>query len=74
MNWRASVGNKIFDNVSSNLGYSDAGLRRQTDLSNVSSDYFNTGFTYEDNGRQRYLSDYFVKVASFLKLVYVSVG
>jgi iron complex outermembrane receptor protein len=48
MNWRASLGN-IFDNVSSNLGYSDAGLRRQTDLSNVSSDYNNTGFTFEDN-------------------------
>jgi hypothetical protein len=23
MNWRASLGNYIFDNVSSNLGYSD---------------------------------------------------
>ena len=74
MNWRASVGNKIFDNVSSNLGYSDAGLRRQTDLSNVSSDYFNTGFTYEDNGTQRYLSDYFVKDASFIKLDNVTLG
>ncbi len=74
MNWRASVGNKIFDNVSSNLGYSDAGLRRQSDLSNVSSDYFNTGFTFEDNGTQRYLSDYFVKDASFIKLDNVTVG
>nr|WP_315219972.1 TonB-dependent receptor [uncultured Flavobacterium sp.] len=74
MNWRASVGNKIFDNVSSNLGYSDAGLRRQTDLSNVSSDYFNTGFTFEDNGTQRYLSDYFVKDASFVKLDNVTLG
>ncbi|MBP4139558.1 SusC/RagA family TonB-linked outer membrane protein [Flavobacterium geliluteum] len=74
MNWRASVGNKIFDNVSSNLGYSDAGLRRQTDLSNVSSDYFNTGFTFEDNGTQRYLSDYFVKDASFVKLDNVMLG
>ena len=74
MNWRASVGNKIFDNVSSNLGYSDAGLRRQTDLSNVSSDYFNTGFTFEDNGTQRYLSDYFVKDASFIKLDNVTLG
>ena len=74
MNWRASVGNKIFDNVSSNLGFSDAGLRRQTDLSNVSSDYFNTGFTFEDNGTQRYLSDYFVKDASFIKLDNVTLG
>jgi iron complex outermembrane receptor protein len=50
--------------VSSNLGYSDAGLRRQTDLSNISSDYNNTGFTFEDNGTQRYLFNYFVKDAS----------
>ncbi|MWB94320.1 SusC/RagA family TonB-linked outer membrane protein [Flavobacterium sp. GA093] len=74
MNWRASLGNYIFDNVSSNLGYSDAGLRRQTDLSNVSSDYYNTGFKFEDNGTQRYLSNYFVKDASFIKLDNVTVG
>ena len=74
MNWRASLGNYIFDNVSSNLGYSDAGLRRQTDLSNVSSDYLNTGFTYEDNGTSRYLSNYYVKDASFIKLDNVTLG
>ena len=74
MNWRASLGNYIFDNVSSNLGYLDAGLRRQTDLSNISSDYFNTGFTFEDNGTQRYLSNYFIKDASFIKLDNVTVG
>ena len=74
MNWRASLGNYIFDNVSSNLGYLDAGLRRQTDLSNVSTDYFNTGFTFEDNGTQRYLSNYFIKDASFIKLDNVTVG
>ena len=74
MNWRASLGNYIFDNVSSNLGYSDAGLRRQTDLSNVSTDYLNTGFTYEDNGTSRYLSDYYIKDASFIKLDNVTLG
>ena len=74
MNWRASLGNYIFDNVSSNLGYSDAGLRRQTDLSNVSSDYLNTGFTFEDNGTSRYLSNYFIKDASFIKLDNVTLG
>jgi iron complex outermembrane receptor protein len=74
MNWRASLGNYIFDNVNSNMGYSDAGLRRQTDLSNVSSDYLNTGFTYEDNGTQRYLSNYYVKDASFIKLDNVTLG
>ncbi|MFA9195390.1 TonB-dependent receptor [Flavobacterium sp. FBOR7N2.3] len=74
MNWRASLGNYIFDNVSSNLGYSDAGLRRQTDLSNVSTDYLNTGFTFEDNGTSRYLSDYYIKDASFIKLDNVTIG
>ncbi|MFH6992148.1 SusC/RagA family TonB-linked outer membrane protein [Flavobacterium sp. FlaQc-48] len=74
MNWRASLGNYIFDNVNSNMGYSDAGLRRQTDLSNVSSDYLNTGFTFEDNGTQRYLSNYYVKDASFVKLDNVTLG
>lgn len=74
MNWRASLGNYIFDNVSSNLGYSDAGLRRQTDLSNVSSDYLNTGFTFEDNGTSRYLSNYYIKDASFIKLDNVTLG
>ncbi|WJS96117.1 TonB-dependent receptor [Flavobacterium johnsoniae] len=74
MNWRASLGNYIFDNVNSNMGYSDAALRRQTDLSNVSSDYLNTGFTFEDNGTQRYLSNYYVKDASFIKLDNVTLG
>lgn len=74
MNWRASLGNYIFDNVNSNMGYSDAALRRQTDLSNVSSDYLNTGFTFEDNGTQRYLSNYYVKDASFIKLDNITLG
>ena len=74
MNWRASLGNYIFDNVSSDKGYLMAGLRRDSDLANVSSDYLNTGFTFEDNGTQRYLSNYFVKDASFIKLDNVTLG
>lgn len=74
MNWRASLGNYIFDNVSSDKGYLDAALRRDTDLSNVTTDYYNTGFKFEDNGTQRYYSDYFVKDASFIKLDNVTVG
>ncbi len=74
MNWRASLGNYIFDNVSSDKGYLMAGLRRDSDLANVSSDYLNTGFVYEDNGTQRYLSNYFVKDASFIKLDNVTLG
>lgn len=74
MNWRASLGNYIFDNVSSDKGYLMAGLRRDSDLANVSTDYLNTGFVYEDNGTQRYLSNYFVKDASFIKLDNIVVG
>jgi len=74
MNWRASLGNYIFDNVSSDKGYLMAGLRRDSDLANVSSDYLNTGFVFEDNGTQRYLSNYFVKDASFIKLDNIVVG
>lgn len=74
MNWRASLGNYIFDNVSSDKGYSDAGLRRDSDLSNITADYYNTGFKFEDNGTQRYFSNYFVKDASFIKLDNVTLG
>jgi TonB-dependent starch-binding outer membrane protein SusC len=74
MNWRASKGNYIFDNISSDKGYSDAALRRGTDLANITRDYENTGFTFEDNGTQRYLSDYFIKDASFIKLDNVTLG
>jgi len=74
MNWRASLGNYIFDNVSSDKGYLAAGLRRNTDLANIGADYLNTGFTFEDNGTQRYLSNYYVKDASFIKLDNVTVG
>lgn len=74
MNWRASLGNYIFDNVNSNLGYSDQALRRDNDLSNLSTDYLNTGFKFEDNGTQRYLSNYYIKDASFIKLDNVTIG
>nr|WP_315243514.1 TonB-dependent receptor [uncultured Flavobacterium sp.] len=76
MNWRASLGNYIYDNVSSDKGYVEAGLRRQTDLSNITTDYYNTGFTTESNsnGTQRVFSDYFVKDASFIKLDNIMLG
>jgi TonB-linked SusC/RagA family outer membrane protein len=70
MNWRASLGNYIYDNVSSNRGYLLAGLRRQEDLANISSDYNNTEFVTNNN----YLSNYFVKDASFIKLDNVVLG
>lgn len=76
MNWRASLGNYIFDNVSSDKGYLQAGLRRESDLANITIDYYNTGFDEEtnSNGTQRNYSDYFVKDASFIKLDNLTVG
>ncbi|TRX35279.1 SusC/RagA family TonB-linked outer membrane protein [Flavobacterium sp. ZT3R18] len=74
MSWRASLGNFVFDNISSDKGYLQAALRRDTDLANITPDYYETGFTFEDNGTTRYASDYFVKDASFIKLDNVSVG
>ena len=74
MSWRASLGNYIFDNISSDRGYLQAALRRDSDLANITPDYYETGFTFEDNGTQRYLSDYFIKDASFIKLDNISVG
>ena len=74
MSWRASIGNYIFDNISSDKGYLQAALRRDSDLANITPNYYETGFTFEDNGTQRYLSDYFVKDASFIKLDNISAG
>ena len=73
-NCTAATGNYIFDNISSDKGYLDAGLRRNSDLANITSDYYNTGFTTEDNGTLRYLSDYFVKDASYIKINNITFG
>lgn len=76
MNWRGSLGNYIFDNVSSDKGYVQSGLRRDSDISNITTDYYNTGFTTESNsnGTQRNYSNYFVKDASFIKLDNIVLG
>lgn len=74
MSWRAATGNYVFDNISSDKGYLQAPLRRDSDLVNITTDYYNTGFTFEDNGTQRYASDYFIKDASFIKLDNITLG
>ncbi len=76
MNWRASLGNYVFDNISSDKGYLQAGLRRESDLANITIDYYNTGFDAEtnSNGTQRNYSDYFIKDASFIKLDNLTIG
>ncbi|RNL50147.1 SusC/RagA family TonB-linked outer membrane protein [Pedobacter jejuensis] len=60
---RANIGNYIYDNVASNYGIKSNILTSVGVLNNASSDLLNTGFT----GTQ-YLSDYYIKNASFLKM------
>jgi len=61
---RASLGNYLYDNVSSNFSSSSALLNSGAGiLNNVTRDFMNAGFS-----TAQYQSDYFVKNASFLKM------
>ncbi len=72
MSWRGSLGNYVYNNVDSNLGWQNQLLIRETDLSNGVTEVLNTNLTF--NGSERYLSDYYVQDASFIKLDNVSIG
>jgi len=68
---RASLGNYAYDNVASANGYE----RRATDnqiLSNLHSDYFNTGFV--NITERNLLSDYYVQEASFFRIDNITLG
>ena len=60
---RANFGNYVYDNVSSNLGVRSNVLSPSGVINNTGSDFLNTGFT-----QVQYLSDYYIKNASFLKM------
>ncbi|WP_443944683.1 SusC/RagA family TonB-linked outer membrane protein [Pedobacter sp. AW1-32] len=60
---RANLGNYIYDNVASNFGVRSNILSSQGITNNASADLLNTGFT-----TTQYLSDYYIKNASFLKM------
>ncbi len=60
---RANLGNYVYDNVSSNFGIQSNILSPSGLINNTSVDFLNTGF----KGNQ-YLSDYYIKNASFLKM------
>ena len=72
MAWRASLGNYMYNNNFSDKGYLQAGIRYPDVISNLNSDYLNTGFVQE--GNERYYSDYFVQIASWIKLDNLVVG
>ncbi|MFA6277822.1 MAG: SusC/RagA family TonB-linked outer membrane protein [Pedobacter sp.] len=60
---RANLGNYVYDNVSSNFGIKTNILSPSGILNNTGADFFNTNFQ-----SNQYLSDYYVKNASFLKM------
>jgi len=60
---RANIGNYIYDNVSSNFGIRNNVLSTQGILNNSGRDIYNTNFQ-----NSQFLSDYYIKNASFLKM------
>jgi iron complex outermembrane receptor protein len=74
MAWRANIGNYVYNNVDSNLGFRDQLLNPAfpTVISNGVANVLESGFV--NGGAERYLSDYYVQEASFVKLDNVSVG
>lgn len=72
MSWRGSWGNYNYNNVDSNLGWKNQVLIRNTDLGNASTEILNTNFSY--SGSERYLSDYYIQDASFIRMDNVTIG
>ena len=74
MAWRGNVGNYVYNNVDSNLGFQDQMLNPgfPNVISNGVENVLESGFI--NGGAERYLSDYYIQEASFIKLDNVSVG
>lgn len=70
MAWRASLGNYMYNNMASNSGMLQAGIRYNDVISNIHADYYNTGFIQEGE----FFSDYYVQEASWIKLDNVVLG
>ncbi|WP_442590116.1 SusC/RagA family TonB-linked outer membrane protein [Pedobacter sp. AW31-3R] len=60
---RANLGNYVYDNVSSNFGVSRNILSPSGLINNATTTFFDTNFS-----NNQYLSDYYVRNASFLKM------
>jgi len=60
---RASLGNYVYDNISSNFGIRSNIMSPAGVINNTVADFLNTGFT-----NNQFLSDYYIKNASFLKM------
>ncbi len=66
---RASLGNYVYDNISSNLGVRSNILSPSALVNNANPDVLFTNFR-----TNQYLSDYYIKNASFLKMDNISLG
>ena len=72
MSWRGSWGNYVYNNVDSNLGWSNQVLIRETDLGNAVTEILNTNFS--STSAERFQSDYYIQDASFIRLDNITVG
>lgn len=74
MAWRSHLGNFVYNNVDSNLGFELQLINAAFPdvISNGVENVLETGFV--NGGADRYLSDYYIQDASFLKLDNLSVG
>lgn len=70
--WRASLGNYMYNNVAANKGVLQSGVRYSDVISNIHSDYLNSGFQQE--GNNRLFSDYYIQNASWFKLDNITLG
>jgi len=74
MAWRGSVGNYVYNNVDSSKGFRDQLLNPgfPNVIENGVANILDSGFI--NGGADRYLSDYYIQEASFIKLDNVSIG
>jgi iron complex outermembrane receptor protein len=74
MAWRGSIGNYVYNNIDSNLGFEFQLLNPAFPdvISNGVANVLESGFV--NGGTERYLSDYYIQEASFLKLDNISLG
>jgi len=74
MVWRGSLGNYVYNNVDSNLGFDQQLLNSAFPevISNGVANVLESGFI--NGGAERYMSDYYIQEASFVKLDNVTIG
>ncbi|MFK5880341.1 MAG: TonB-dependent receptor [Flavobacteriaceae bacterium] len=74
MSWRGVIGNYVYNNVDSNSGFKQQMLNAAFPdvINNGVHNVLETGFI--NGGTNRYLSDYYVQDASFIKLDNIGIG